>query len=129
VPVHEQWDPMRSEGLVGKEKTSGLEVPVGGSLLSAQLCGSSDLALRRSPQGRKRSRMPVPDSEAMEIELLRPSRGSSTDDKGHSAQPPSADVSLLAQLEVRVCISLETPLIRRPRLRRSRCKVQMARGG
>ena len=62
----------------------------------------------------------MPDSKAMELELLRPSRGSSTDDEGHNAQPPSADVSLLTQLEAWVCIPLETPLIRKPRLRRSK---------
>ena len=62
----------------------------------------------------------MPDSEAMELELLRPSRGSSTDDEGHNAQPPSADVSLLTQLEARLCIPLETPLIIMLRLRRSR---------
>ena len=38
----------------------------------------------------------------------------------HNAQPPSGDVSLLAQLEARICIPLETPLIRKQRLRRSR---------
>jgi hypothetical protein len=64
----------------------------------------------------------VPNSEAMELELLRPSHGPATDDEGHNAQPPSADVyaSLLTQLEAHVCIPLETPLIRKPRLRRSR---------
>ena len=56
----------------------------------------------------------------MELELLRPSHGSSTDDEGHNTQPPSADVSLLTQLEARVCIPLETPLISKPRVRRSR---------
>jgi hypothetical protein len=55
----------------------------------------------------------------MKLELLRPSRGSSADDEGHNAQPPSADVSLLAQLEARLCIPLETLLISKPRLRRS----------
>jgi hypothetical protein len=34
VLAHERWDPMRFEGLVGKEKTSGLEILAGGSLLS-----------------------------------------------------------------------------------------------
>ena len=62
----------------------------------------------------------MPDSEAMELELLRPSRGSSTNDEGHNAQPPLADVSLLTQLEARLCIPLETPLISKPMLRRSR---------
>ena len=60
------------------------------------------------------------DSGVVELELLRPSRGSSTDDEGHNTQPPLADVSLLTQLEARVCILLETPLISKPRLRRSR---------
>ena len=59
----------------------------------------------------------MPDSEAVELELLRPSRGSSTDNEGHNAEPPSADVPLLTQLEARLCIPLETPLISKPRLR------------
>ena len=62
----------------------------------------------------------MPDSEVVELELLRPSRGSLTDDEGHNAQPPSSDVSLLTQLEARLCIPLETPLIIMLRLRRSR---------
>ncbi|CAD6254751.1 unnamed protein product [Miscanthus lutarioriparius] len=53
-----------------------------------------------------------------ELELLRRSRGSSIDDEGHNAQPPSAEVSLLAQLEARVYIPLETPLLSKSRLRR-----------
>ena len=60
------------------------------------------------------------DSGVVELELLRPSRGSSTDNEGHNAQPPLADVSLLTQLEARVCIPLETTLTSKPRLRRSR---------
>ncbi|CAD6235043.1 unnamed protein product [Miscanthus lutarioriparius] len=55
-----------------------------------------------------------------ELELLRRSRGSSTGDEGHNAQPPSAEVSLLAQLEMMLCIPLENPLLSKPRLRRSR---------
>ena len=35
VPAHEQWDPMRSKGLVVMEKPSGVGVPVGGSPLPA----------------------------------------------------------------------------------------------
>jgi hypothetical protein len=109
-----------SKGLVVMEKPSGVGVPAEGSLLSAQRCGSPSLAPCCSPQGRKRPWTPVPDSEAMELELFRPHHGSLTDDEGHNAQPPSADVSLLAQLEAWLCIPLETPLISKPRLRRSR---------
>ncbi|CAD6260607.1 unnamed protein product [Miscanthus lutarioriparius] len=75
--------------------------------------------------GRRWPRTPIPDSEVVELELLRPSHGSSTDDEGHNTQPPSADVSLLTQLEARVCIPLETPLISKPRPRRSRTPSTM----
>ena len=67
----------------------------------------------------------MPDLEAGELELLRPSRGSLTDDEGYNAQPPAADVSLLTQLEAQVCIPLETPLISKPRPRRSRTPSTM----
>jgi hypothetical protein len=78
-----------------------------------------------SAQGRKRPRTPVPDSEAVELDLLRPIHG--TDDEGHNAQPPSADAdaSLLSQLEARLCIPLRAPLIRTPRLRRSRTPAKV----
>ena len=78
--THSRIDPQ----LVVLEEPSGVGVPAGGSLLPAQLCGLPGLALRYSPQGRKRPRMPMPNSEAM---VLRPSRGSSTDDEGRNAQP------------------------------------------
>ena len=48
VPAHERWDPMRSEGLVVREKPSGVGVPAGGAPLPAQ-CGSTNLAARCSP--------------------------------------------------------------------------------
>jgi hypothetical protein len=63
---------------------------------------------------------PQPDSEVTELELLRRSRGSSFDDDGHNTQPPSTEASLLAELEERLCIPLETPLLSKPRLRRFR---------
>jgi hypothetical protein len=39
----------------------------------------------------------------MELELLRPSRGSSIDDERDNGHPPLADVSLSAELEATMC--------------------------